>query len=248
MESLYPSGQHGQTTITATTPIIDIVNVVVGTAIAGLMTHHWNLADRDRTMGNWMKAAWLFTAADILFALRPRLPPLAGWFDRALFITASQVILLTGARLTGGKETGYRVTAGLVAAHAGLLGILLVAGGAGTPRLVLDGLIESGLSLASFLALRRAADGTRGHFGLPAALFLTHGVLHTLRVSTAVYSSVTAGAAVAPWLRIYDDLEDVLFLTPLLVSLLTAQLRLRNEELTRALAEVRVLSGLLPIC
>jgi len=52
----------------------------------------------------------------------------------------------------------------------------------------------------------------------------------------------------ASWLQTIGDLEVSFFMVALFVGILMANLQMRNEELTHALAEVHTLSGLLPIC
>lgn len=226
--------------------VIYIVNLVIGAILAGLMTHHWRLAGRERSLGYWMVAAWVMTAADILFALRPELP---NWFGRifpTLLVTVGQGVLLLGARRTAGQDPQPRILAAVVVAHAVLLTGFLLAGGSSPWRMVTNGIIWAGLSVASYLALRRAADGD--HFRIPAAVFLIHGVFHCVRVSTAAYFALSGLSGGVPWLQVIGDLEVSFFITALFVSLLISHLQLRNEELRRAVSEVRELSAMLPIC
>ena len=49
-------------------------------------------------------------------------------------------------------------------------------------------------------------------------------------------------------INIMGDLEVSFFMVALFVGLLIAHVQQRNEQLTAALAEVKALSGLLPIC
>lgn len=56
------------------------------------------------------------------------------------------------------------------------------------------------------------------------------------------------GGGGIPWLQVMGDLEVSFFITALFVSLLISHLQLRNEELRRALSEVRELCAMLPIC
>lgn len=232
----------------STETVIYIVNLVIGALLAGLMTHHWLLAGRERSLGHWMVAAWVMTSADILFALRPELPNWFGRFFPTLLVTIGQGVLLLGARRTAGRDPRPRIIAAVVVAHAVLLATFLLVGSSSPWRMVTNGLIWAGLSVASFLALRRAPDGAGDAFRIPAAVFLIHGLFHCVRVSTAAYFALSGRSGGTPWLQVIGDLEVSFFITALFVSLLISHLQLRNEELRRALGEVRELSAMLPIC
>jgi hypothetical protein len=82
----------------------------------------------------------------------------------------------------------------------------------------------------------------------PANVFLVHGIFHGLRVVSAVLFQMRGWNDASAVLQTVGDLEVSLFMVALFVSLLVAHLQLRNEELSQALAEVRTLTGLLPIC
>lgn len=243
-----PRGHHRRIHMLSTETVIYVVNLVIGAILASLMTHHWQLAGRGKSMGYWMVAAWVMTGADILFAVRPEMPNWFGRFFPTLLVTVGQGVLLLGARHTAGREARSGLVTAVVALHAVLLAGFLLSGSSSPWRMVTNGIIWAGLSVASFLALRRAGEGDGGHFRIPAAVFLIHGVFHFLRVSTAAFLALSGRSGGTPWLQVMGDLEVSFFITALFVSLLISHLQLRNEELRRALTEVRELSGMLPIC
>src|SRR5258708_5375524 len=55
--------------------IIYVTNILIGTILACLMTHHWMRQGHSTSVRYWMLAAWVMTAADVLFAARPLLAP-----------------------------------------------------------------------------------------------------------------------------------------------------------------------------
>src|SRR6186713_1626541 len=99
----------GQETITYLT------NIVIGVILAGLMTHYWVRQDRPPTLRYWMLAAWVMTAADILFAARPELPRLVSRLAPTLLVTIGQVTLCLGAQRTAHLPRSWRLLGGVVA-------------------------------------------------------------------------------------------------------------------------------------
>lgn len=232
----------GQETITYLT------NIVIGVILAGLMTHYWLRQDRPPTLRYWMLAAWVMTAADILFAARPELPRLVSRLAPTLLVTIGQVTLCLGAERTAHLPRSWRLLGGVVALHAALLIGFLFVEQPGSWRMITNGVIWAGLSFMALHSLRRAPAVFWQPLISPANAFLLHGIFHCGRVGLALLFQLpgwTEGSAV---LQIVGDLEVSFFMVALFVALLIATLQLRHEELLSARAEVQTLSGLLPIC
>lgn len=228
--------------------LLDLVNVFNGVAIAGLTTHHWRSSSRDRIIGHWMLAAWLMIAADAVFALKSGIPGRVVAFLPTMLVTCAECILLIGARRTTGLDPRMWQVATIAAGHLVAIAGLGLAGVDPRWRMVADGTVECCLSTLSFAALRHPGAGGATRFRLPAAVFAIHASLHAARLATNAYLAVSGKSSAPSWIYVYDELEDSFFLIVLFVSLLTAHLRQRNDELQQALSEVKELSGLLPIC
>lgn len=243
-----PAGTLYQTPMVSSELLLDLINVFNGTVIAGLITHHWRFSGRDRIIGHWMLAAWLMIAADAVFALKSGLPGVIVAVLPTMLVTSGECVLLAGARRTRGLDPRLRQVGAFAAVHLVAIAGLGLAGVDARWRMVADGAMECCLSALSFAALRHPGAGGPNRFRLPAAVFAIHAILHTARLTTNTYLAVKGQASTPEWIHIYDELEDSFFVIILFVSLLTAHLRQRNDELQQAIAEVKELSGLLPIC
>jgi hypothetical protein len=232
----------GQETITYLT------NIIIGTILAGLMTHYWWRQGRSPTMRYWMLSAWVMTAADIFFAVRPELPHWAAKLIPTLLVTVGQAVLLLGAQRTAHLPRTWRLVAGVVLLHLAMLIGLLYSTQVSSWRMVCNGVIWGGLSLGSAWCLREARPMFWNSPVAPANAFLLHGIFHAMRVVLAILFAARGWTAAADSLQIIGDLEVSFFMVALFVSLLLANLQLRHEELSSAHAEVQALSGLLPIC
>jgi hypothetical protein len=238
----HPSENMGQETITYLT------NIVIAVILAGLITHHWLRQGRTKAMGYWMLAAWTMAVADGLFAARPDLPHWLGRFAPTLLVTLGHAVLYLGARITARQTQPWKPALALVAAHAAGLVYFLLLDEPSRWRMVFNGALWAGLSLASFLALRRAPQMFWRPLASPANVFLLHALFHGLRIALAVLFAVRGWEEAAASLQIIGDLEVSFFMVALFVGLLIANLQQRHEELSCAHAEVATLSGLLPIC
>lgn len=228
--------------------IIYVTNILIGGILASLMTHHWLRQEHSERMRYWMLAAWVMTAADVLFALRPLMPL---WFARViptLAVTVGHGVLLLGAQKTADIPRRWRLILGVIGVHAAGLVFFLALGQLSNWRMVFNGLIWASISLATAWCFRHAADFFWRPLLAPASVFLAHGLFHCLRALTAAFFETGGWTGAWMVLQIVGDLEVSLFMVALFVSLLVAHLQWRNEELSRALAEVQALSGLLPIC
>lgn len=232
----------GQETITYLT------NIVIGAILAGLLTHYWWRQGRSPTMRYWMVSAWVMTAADIFFAVRPELPYWAAKLIPTLLVTVGHVALFLGAQRTAHLSRQWKLAGVAVLFHLAILMWFLSLSQASTWRMVCNGIIWGGFSLASAWCLRQARPMFWQSLVSPASAFLLHGVFHGLRVGLAIIFNVRGWTEASASLQIIGDLEVSFFMVALFVSLLLANLQLRHEELSSAHAEVQALSGLLPIC
>jgi hypothetical protein len=228
--------------------IIYVTNILIGAILACLMTHHWLRQEHSERVRYWMLAAWVMTAADGLFAMRPIVPHWFARFVPTLVVTVGHRVLLLGAQKTADIPRRWRLLAGVVGVHAAGLILFLFITQPSNWRMVFNGFIWASLSLSSAWCFRHAATVFWRPLLAPAQVFLAHGVFHGLRVGSAILFEMRGWTEASAWLQTVGDLEVSLFMVALFVSLLVAHLQLRNEELARALAEVQTLSGLLPIC
>lgn len=232
----------GQETITYLT------NIVIGAILAGLMTHYWFRQGRTKAMGYWMLAAWIMTSADILFAARPGLPHWLGRFAPTLLVTLGHAGLYLGARVTAKQARPWKLAAALTLGHAVALFYFLGLEQPSRWRMVVNGVVWTGLSIGSFVALRQAPRMFWRPLVSPANVFLLHALFHCVRITLAILFAVPGWDAASASLQIIGDLEVSFFMVALFVGILIATLQLRHEELTSAHAELHTLSGLLPIC
>ena len=100
----------------------------------------------------------------------------------------------------------------------------------------------------SYQSLRQSAAAYWQPWTAPAKVFALHAIFHIVRIVIAFLFDDTKSATMATTVNIMGDLEVSFFMVALFVGLLIARLQQRNEELEAALAEVKALSGLLPIC
>lgn len=232
----------GQETVTYLT------NIVICTILACLMTHYWLRQGRTAAMRYWMIAAWVLTVADVFFALRQGLPHWFGRFLPPLLVTAGHAALFLGAQRTAGIRLQKRLIYGVLGLHAAGLVYFLLPGQPSNWRMVLNGLVWGGLSLASAWCLRRAPEHFWKPAFAPASVFLAHAVFHALRIVLAMLFNMQGWTEAAMALQFIGDLEVSFFMVALFVGILIANLQVRHDELSSAHAEVHTLSGLLPIC
>ncbi|AOS43217.1 hypothetical protein Verru16b_00260 [Lacunisphaera limnophila] len=239
---MLPLSLMGQETVTYLT------NIVICTILACLMTHYWLRQGRTAAMRYWMLAAWVMTAADILFAMRPSLPHGVSRFVPTLMVTLGHAALFLGAQRTAGLRLQRRVTFGVIGLHAAVLGYFLIQSQPSGARMMTNSIVWGGLSLASAWCLRRAPEHFWKPTFSPTTVFQAHAVFHALRVGLALLFASQGWTAAAEALQVIGDLEVSFFMVALFVGILIANLQVRHDELTSAHAEVHTLSGLLPIC
>jgi hypothetical protein len=223
---------------------IYIVNLIIGTILAALMTQHWRRDGHAHGLRLWSLAAWVLASADLLFALRPVMPYVAGRFFPTLMVTFGHGALLLAAQRTADAPLRARMVSAVGAMHALALALFLVFDADSGWRTAVNGIIWGGLSLAAGLALWRGPAPIRKAFAIPALVFLWQATFHAVRtmLATGVAIAPATGAAEGSALvQLLGDFEVSLFMVALFVSVLAAHLR---DALTR----VRQLSSLLPIC
>jgi hypothetical protein len=223
-------------------------NLIIVTILACLITHYWMRQGKSAAMGYWMLAAWTMALADVLFAARPELPHWVGRMAPTLLVTVGHAGLLLGARKTAALSTRWLVIAGAIVLHGAGLVCFLAQDQPSRWRMVFNGVIWAAFSVASYWSLRKAPRVFWLSLVAPANAFLLHGVFHCLRLVLATLCAVYGWPQVQFWLQAVSDFEVSFFMVALFVGLLVANLQLRNQELSNALAEVQTLTGLLPIC
>jgi hypothetical protein len=228
--------------------VIYLTNIVIGVILASLTTHYWRQQRSSGLMRCWALAAWIMTVADVMFAARPLMPYALGRLAPTLSVTAGLIVLLYGAQLTAGLTLRWRVPVAVFAVHAAGLVFFLLQKSAVDYRMVFNGLIWGGLSVASAMCLRRGSPYFWQSIFAPAMAFWAHAVFHGLRVLLATTFAANGWSRAIDVLQIAGDLEVSFFMVALFVGLLIAHLHLRHDELMRAQADVRTLSELLPIC
>jgi len=227
---------------------IYLTNFIIVTILAALITQHWLTQARQLALRPWVVAAWVMLVADILFVLRPELPPWIGRIVPTALVTVGQAVLLVGARRTADLKTNRVFLGSIVLAHGAILVAFLQFAPQSEWRKVVNGVVWAGLSFAAYWSLRRAQKPYWQPIQSPATAFFLHGVFHCMRVALASLFSMNGLTEADAWLQTIGDLEVSFFMVALFVSILVASLTVRNEELSLALTEVQTLAGLLPIC
>jgi hypothetical protein len=233
----------GQETVTY------LSNIVIVTILACLLTHYWLRQGRTAAMGFWMISAWIMAVADCLFAARPGLTPWIGRIVPTLLVTVGHAGLLLGARKTAALRSRLAVISIVIIMHGAGLLYFFLGDQHSIWRMVANGIVWAALSLASYLALRKAPRVFWYALVAPANAFLLHGAFHCLRIGVATLCAFNKDwTEVSGWLQGISDFEVSFFMVALFVGLLVSNLQMRNQELSNALAEVQTLTGLLPIC
>jgi hypothetical protein len=186
--------------------------------------------------------------ADILFAFRVILPPVIDRIAPTLLVTVGQTVLYFGARVSAGKTIPMRRGLIVVVVHLSALVAFHLFDPSSDWRRVVNGTIWAGLAFVSYQSLRQSAPVFWRPLTAPAKVFALHAFFHVVRLLFAIVFGKTESAAIATTIDIMGDLEVSFFMVALFVGLLIANVQQRNEQLTSALAEVKTLSGLLPIC
>ncbi len=228
--------------------VIYLTNILICAIIAALMTDAWLRGDHKSSLLYWMIAAWIMFGADMLFAVRPLLPASVGRTLPTILVTVGQATLLIGARVNAGKSEARALALAFVALHAVLLTGFYLWDPSSPWRRISNGVIWGTLAILSYQSLRQSAPVFWQSYTAPAKAFMAHAVFHFARAAWVAIPISDDSPAVRTFIDIVGDLEVSFFMVALFVGLLIAHLKLRNEQLSSALAEVKTLSGLLPIC
>lgn len=228
--------------------LVYAINLAIAAILAAILTEYWRRAERGTGLGIWASGAWIMTVADLFFAFRPWLAVWAARSLPTLLVTVGLGVLLMGAQHTAGRRPRWTSVGVVTAVHAVLLMTFLWFDGLAVWRTASNGVIWTGLSCASCLALRRLPAVSRRAMAIPAGVFAGHAAFHAVRTLLAVVQALRPSGTVQELLQLAGDVEVSVFMVALFVGLLAAHLALRNADLRRALDEVQELSGLLPLC
>lgn len=225
-----------------------LTNIIIGVILSALATHYWLSHRNTGAIRHWVIAAWVLTLTDMLFAARPLLPQPLGRLLPTLGVTLGHALMLVAAQQTAGLAQRRKVAAAVLVLHAAVLIWFVYQDQPSNWRMVCNGVVWGGFSLASAWCLRQGKRQFWNSFAAPAVVFLAHAVFHGLRVACAILFESLGWTQASTVLQIVGDLEVSFFMVALLVGLLIVHLQLRHQELMSAQAEVQTLSGLLPMC
>lgn len=228
--------------------VIYLTNTIICAIIAVLMTDAWSQSDHRESLRYWMVAAWVMLVADVLFAARPLLPPNIGRILPTILVTVGQTALFIGSRLHADRPAPRKLGWALVAFHAIALILFFTLEPASVWRRVTNSLVWASLALLAYQSLRMSPSVYWRPITAPAKVFLAHAAFHIFRLIVSLVVDSSHGAALTTVVDIIGDLEVSFFMVALFVGLLLAHLQQRNAQLSSALAEVKTLTGLLPIC
>lgn len=228
--------------------VIYLVNLIIGLILAGVMSQYWRLEAAGMSLRPWIVAAWVLTAADLMFVMRAGLPPdVVPRMLPTLMVTAGHVALLVAAVRSTERALSLRWAAGLVGVHLAMLLVGTVAALNGW-RTVLNGVFWGGLSLVAAATLWRGPERLRVVMRFPAVVLALQGIFHAVRSALATQAAVDPDAGSRAVVQILGDVEVSLFMVALFVGVLVAYLRQSNIELRLALENVHQLSSMLPLC
>lgn len=231
------------------TQSIYLLNVIICANLAVIATYTWIQAERERSLGTFAAAAWLFVVTDVAFLFRDDMAFWVGRFYPTLLVTVGHVTLLVGAQRLAGKVDSFLRDVAIIPAHAVALGLFLVlSGGVSAFRTASNSLLWAALAFAAANAIRRAVnEDVRVAMRLPALVFVIHGVFHLLR---ALVSLATIGTAAGTpgWLQFIGDMEVSAFMTSLFLALMVGYNQIGALRLLRTDRELRALQAFLPIC
>jgi len=228
---------------------IYLTNISIGVILAVLLSHYWFTQGKTAAMRLWIIAAWVMTGTDVLFAIRSSLPSIIGRTLPTLGVTLGLVVLCLGACTIAARPRPWRILLAVLVVHGALLAFMVGREALAPWRILLNGSVWVGLSMAAAYSLRGAPRYYWQAMFAPANVFLAHAAFHFVRMTLAVLADRLGWTAVSDSMHgLIGDLEVSFFMIALFVSLLIATLQQRHEELSSARAEVETLSGLLPIC
>lgn len=231
------------------TQSIYLVNVIICANLAVIATYNWLRADRERSLGTFAAAAWLFVVTDVVFFYRDDMAFWAGRFYPTLLVTVGHVTLLVAARRLAGRADLFARFISIIPAHAVVLAsFLALYGGVSGFRTASNSLLWAVLAFAAASTMRRAVnEDVRAAMQLAALVLAIHGVFHLLRALVAVVTLGTA-ASTPGWLQFIGDMEVSAFMTSLFLALMVGYNQVATLRLQRSDQELRELQAFLPIC
>lgn len=232
-----------------TETVIYLTNTIICAIIAVLMTSAWLESEQNRrSIFFWMLAAWVMLVADIMFAARPYMPDVMGRVLCTVLVTVGHAALFVGTRIHAKQEPPITFASAIIVVHAVALVFFYLVWPDSIWRRVTNGLIWASLALLSYQGLRMSREMFWRPILSPAKVFVAHAGFHVFRVLISLAAIDTESGTLHTMIDIIGDLEVSFFMVALFVGLLLGHLQQRNHQLTEALAEVKTLSGLLPIC
>lgn len=232
------------------TNALNTANTLLGAMAAVLMTVFWLRIERTSTVGWWVAAAWAAVPSIGLVVLRPWVFPALGVVLSTALYTASHLCLLIGVRVFVRQPAPIRFALAVAAGHAVLLAAQSALRTGVEVRMMTNSVVWATLALMGAAGFRSYAIAEAGRpFGLPQGVLAVHGGFHAARAAVLLgfwlwrreYPSL-------PLLQAVSFIETGLFVAGIFSGLLMLCMLERNHQLAQALAEVRTLSGLLPIC
>jgi hypothetical protein len=228
--------------------LLYLVNLVVGLILAGLMTQHWRLEVGGARLREWIVAAWLLTAADLLFLLRVGVTDPLLRSAPTLLVTAGHLALVLAAQATAGRTARVRVAIVLGSLHGVLLAVFASVPPVASWRTVANGVVWGALSCWAAVELWRAVPRRARVMRIPAIVLLAQGAFHAVRSAFAWNAMARPAGPSSEVVQLLGDLEVSFFMVALFVSVLAAYLREGNAALRSALDDVRQLADMLPLC
>lgn len=211
------------------------------------LAYLWWQRRTDRVLFFWALSAWILSVGNAAFSTRHSFPLLFKDVVPTALVTVGHAALFFGARQAAGLRLHGRIVAVVVLFYVGALVAFYWVNEDSVWRGIMNGLLWSGFCFASFLSLRKATAYSKA-FGSPAIIFLVQAAYHAVRMVLSPCFLAWGWTDASRVLHFGSDLEAGFFNGALFVSLLVAQVRLRDEELVTARTEVSTLSGLLPVC
>ena len=97
--------------------IVYTINLIIGVILSVVMGRQRHLESSGRTLPAWIVAAWMLTAADLMFVLRAEWPLAVPRMLPTLMVTAGHVMLLLAAHRSADRPPAVWALAALIAAH-----------------------------------------------------------------------------------------------------------------------------------
>ncbi len=228
----------------------NVTNSGLSVLMAGSMAYVWWRHRELEAFRYWMIGALSFVVADLLFAMRPRLPILLDPVLSTAAVTFGYLFVLFGIWRFVDEAPRTTLAIALGVAHAVALAALVFFGASVEVRVVVNSVVWAILTATAMLSLTAA----RARLGesvvmLPSIVCGIQVVVMGARVviATSAIQQWSAGAAFERLVSL-SLLETSLFIVAIFMSLLIAEMLRRQAALQKALTDVSVLSGMLPIC